>query len=285
MSPHTPLFQQYPFGALHKENGELSVIIYRLSAISVREFMVQLDLHYVDPRLVDLYDIDNVRGADTDFYVNLATEINAHRILDLGCGTGMLTRELAVEGREVIGIDPARTMLAYARRQPGAERVQWIEGDASALGTPEADLLIMTGNVAQVFLDDGEWVTTLRNIHTALRPGGYLAFESRNPDARAWEQWNREATYEQIETPHGPMECWLELVRVGNGRVRFEGHNIFTATGETLVAGSELRFRSLQELADSLTSAGFTVEHVYGDWHKGPLVSTSRIMVFVAHRN
>src|SRR5690348_3539467 len=118
---------------------------------------MKLDLHYVDPRLVELYDTDNPRGADTDFYVQLAAEIGARTIVDLGCGTGLLTRELAVDGRQVIGVDPAAAMLAYARRQPGAERVQWIEGDAGAIGAPAADLVVMTGNVAQVFLDDREW--------------------------------------------------------------------------------------------------------------------------------
>src|SRR5215213_7073939 len=142
---------------------------------------MQLDLHYVDPRLVDLYDTDNPRGADTDFYVRLAADLDARQILDLGCGTGLLTRELAVDGRRVVGVDPAPAMLAYARRHPGADRVQWVEGDASALGTSSADLVVMTGNVAQVFLDDDAWATTLRAIHAALRSGGHLAFESRNP--------------------------------------------------------------------------------------------------------
>lgn len=245
---------------------------------------MKLDQHYTDPRLVELYDRDNPRGADTDFYVQLAADLAAQRILDLGCGTGLLTRELAVADRQVVGVDPSSAMLAVARRQPGADRVQWVEGDSTALGTPEADLVVMTGNVAQVFLDDAEWAATLRAIYTALRSCGHLAFESRNPDDRAWERWNRDATFERIESPTGPMECWLELVGVGSGRVRFEGHNVFTGTGEVVVATSELRFRSLAELTDSLIDAGFTVEHVYGDWNHGPVSSTSRVMVFVARR-
>ncbi len=246
---------------------------------------MRLDEHYVDSRLVQLYDIENSRGADTDFYLGLAAELNAHRILDLGCGTGLLTRALATPSRQVVGVDPASAMLAFARWQPGTERVQWVEGDARVLGTPEADLLVMTGNVAQVFLDDAEWLATLAAIHAALRPSGYLAFESRNPEDRAWERWNRAATYEQFDSPNGPMESWLDLVRVGDGRVSFEGHNIFLSSGEVVVAKSELRFRSLEELTDTLTDTGFTVEHVYGDWEKGPLLSTSRVMIFVARRD
>jgi SAM-dependent methyltransferase len=246
--------------------------------------MVKLDQHYVDPRLVALYDRDNPRGADTEFYLHLAAELDARRIFDLGCGTGLLTRELAVNGREVIGIDPAPAMLVVAHAQPGAERVRWIKGDASALGTPEADLVVMTGNVAQVFLDDDEWDATLQAIYAALRPGGHLAFESRNPDDRAWERWHRDTTYERIDSPSGPMECWLELVSVGNGRVRIEGHNIFAATGEVVIASSELRFRTQHEVTASLISTGFTVERIYGDWERGPLTSASRVMVFVARR-
>jgi len=246
---------------------------------------MKLDQHYIDPRLVELYDHDNPRGADTYFYLRLAAGLDARRILDLGCGTGLLTRELAaVEGRYVTGVDPASAMLAIARRHPDAKRVQWVEGDASALGTPEADLVVMTGNVAQVFFGDAEWASTLRAIHTALRPGGHLAFESRNPDVRAWEHWTRDATYERIDSPFGPMECWLELIHVGNDRVHFAGHNIFTDTGEVVVASSELRFRSQAEMTDSLTNAGFTVEQVYGDWNDNPLTSASRVMIFIASR-
>ena len=69
--------------------------------------MTKLDLHYVDPRLVDLYDIENPHGPDTDFFIRLAADLKAQRILDLGCGTGLLTSQLAVDGRTVIGVDPS----------------------------------------------------------------------------------------------------------------------------------------------------------------------------------
>jgi ubiquinone/menaquinone biosynthesis C-methylase UbiE len=246
---------------------------------------MKLDVHYVDPRLVELYDRDNPRGEDTDLYLALASGLNAHRILDLGCGTGLLTCELAVEGRQIIGIDPSAAMLAVARKKPGAERVQWIQGDSSTLGKQEADLAIMTGNVAQVFLDDTEWDTTLHALYATLRSGGYLVFESRNPEAQAWKKWIRDETFEQLDTPFGPMECWMELVGVENGRVRLLGHNVFKSTGEDVVASSELRFRSKSELTDSLIHAGFIVEQVYGNWHSEPFTETSRVMVFVARRD
>lgn len=245
---------------------------------------MELDRHYLDPRLVDLYDIENPRGADTDFYLALAERLQARTILDLGCGTGLLTRELARPGRRVIGVDPSPAMLAYARRQPGAERIEWIAGDSSALGAPAADLTVMTGNVAQIFLDDAAWADTLRNLHAALRPGGHLAFESRNPADRAWERWNPADSRARIESPHGPVETWVELIAVAGSRVRFAGHNLFLATGERISASSELRFRSRDEIAGSLAEAGFSVEQVGGDWQGQPLTDASRAMVFVARR-
>ena len=241
---------------------------------------MKIDLDYVDPRFVALYDASNPRGMDYDFYLQLAADLEARAILDLGCGTGLLTRELATEGRRVTGVDPAPAMLDYAKRQPGAERVRWVEGDSGVLGAPGADLAIMTGNVAQVFLDDAVWAAGLRDLHAALRPGGRLAFESRNPDARAWEGWNRAATYERNDV----LECWMDVVSVEEGRVHLVGHNIFAGTDEDVVVNSTLRFRSRAELEETLQDAGFTVEHVYGDWQRGPVTPASRVMVFVVRR-
>lgn len=247
--------------------------------------MPELDRHYTDPRLVALYDAANPRGADTAFYLDLAAALNARRIVDLGCGTGLLTRALAeVEGRAVLGADPSPAMLAHARAQPGAERVHWIEGTSRALGAPGADLALMTGNVAQVFLDDADWAATLRDLHAALRPGGHLAFETRNPAAREWEGWTREETQTVTDTPHGPLEEWVDGVRQDGSFVHFEAHNVFLSTGEVVVIPSTLRFRDTGELHASLAAAGFATEHVYGDWQRGPVTDQSRVLVIVARR-
>jgi len=58
--------------------------------------------------------------------LELAGELGARLVIDLGCGTGLLTRALAGEGREVIGVDPSPAMLAVAQRGPGAGNVRWI---------------------------------------------------------------------------------------------------------------------------------------------------------------
>ena len=245
---------------------------------------MKLDTHYTDPRLVAIYDHDNPRGPDTDFYLSLIAEINPNRIIDLGCGTGTLTCEMALAGRYVFGVDPSTEMLAVARRKPGADQVQWLQGDATSLGRMEADLAILTGNVAQVFLEDIEWAEILHHLYLALRPGGYLAFESRNPLVRAWKQWGRDDTFKRIDTEFGRMKCWMEVVKVEKCRVHFVRHNVFEDTGEDVVVRSELRFRSKTELVRALVTSGFTIEKVYGDWYRGPFTQSSRVMVFVACR-
>ncbi|BDA63834.1 class I SAM-dependent methyltransferase [Actinomyces capricornis] len=144
-----------------------------------------------DPRIVDLYDQDNPDGPDHDYYRALADRVDARDILDLGCGTGILTVTLAAPGRRVVGADPSTAMLDHARRRPGAAAVTWVEGDSRALacGRHERfDLMILTGNAAQ-HIPDPEWQRTLHDLRHSCRDGAVLAFETRNPAARAWIGW------------------------------------------------------------------------------------------------
>jgi SAM-dependent methyltransferase len=239
-----------------------------------------------DPRLVAIYETVNAYdpGTQREFYSDLAAAIGAISIVDVGCGTGLITRELARQGYRMIGIDPAPAMIEVARRGDHGEMVRWICGGVSQIGRPGADLAMMSGHVAQFFLTDDEWSDALRSLHAALRPGGCLTFESRNPDAREWELWTRDARTTVNDPVAGPIETWSEGEALDAGIVSYTNHYVFSATGEDVVVSSRLRFRSLDELTRSLIVAGFAVEHVYGDWDRRPVGPATPELIVVARR-
>lgn len=233
-----------------------------------------------DRRLVALYDDDNPDGPDHDFYRALADESGARSVIDLGCGTGILTVTLAEPDRRVVGIDPSATMLDHARGRPGAAAVTWVHGDSRQLPETSVDLAVMTGNVAQ-HIGDEDWARTLLDLRGALRHGGTLAFESRNPAAEAWLGWtSTERTTRG--TAHGPLEEWSEAEEVAPGVVRLVASNRFTDTGETIVETVTLHFRTRSELERQLHAAGFAVTAVFGDWQRGPVVDSSAVLVVTA---
>ena len=242
---------------------------------------------YTDPRLVALYDLwGEPFRADLAFYLGLAAELSASSVVDIGCGTGLLACELAGRGHQVTGVDPSPAMLDVARRRPGGELVRWVEGDAARLEEAGADLALMTGHVAQVIADDQGWAWTLAAIRRALRPGGRLAFESRNPAAREWASWTPQASRRRFRHPAlGQVEVWYQLTGVRGDLVSSEVHYRFAASGDHLVSANRLRFRTRAELARSLAEAGFSVERVFGDWDRRPVGPERPELIFVAARS
>jgi SAM-dependent methyltransferase len=216
--------------------------------------------------------------------VQLATELRATSIIDVGCGTGLITRELARQGCVVTAVDPAPAMIAIARDRAGCDQVDWIVGGAERVGRPNADLAIMTGHVAQFFVTDDEWHAALQAVWAALRPGGRLAFESRNPDAREWERWTRDFSFVVDDPMAGRIETWSDVDEVRDGIVSYTNHYLFTSTGEELLSLGQLRFRTQHELSRSLLDAGFEVERVYGGWDHRPAGVMTRELIVIAVR-
>lgn len=222
------------------------------------------DAVFDDPRLAAIYDALDPDRSDLDAYVAMVDEFGARSVLDLGCGTGTFALMLAKRGIEVVGVDPAGASLDVARTKPGAERVTWIHGDASAMPASLAvDMVTMTANVAQVFLTDGDWLETLAAVRTALCPGGRLIFESRDPGRRAWEEWTEERTKTTTHIPGvGPVTEWVQVTDVEDDLVTFASPNVFEADGTVITSRSTLRFRSRGEIEESLVTVGFVVDEV-----------------------
>ncbi len=215
---------------------------------------------FAHPRLAEVYDAFDGPRDDLPAYLAIADELGAQRVLDVGCGTGCLAIQLAAAGRTVTGADPAAASLEVARAKDGGAAVTWIQADATSLPPVGADLAVMTGNVAQVFLSDQEWAQVLQAIGAALRPGGYLVFETRRPARRAWQDWATDPGPETHDVPgSGLVEQRREVTAVDLPLVSFRYTYTFLADGTVIASDSTLRFRSRQELEISLSAAGYRV--------------------------
>jgi ubiquinone/menaquinone biosynthesis C-methylase UbiE len=223
------------------------------------------DAIFAEPRLARIYDLWEGDRVDLPHYLSIVTELGAHSVLDVGCGTGNWACLLAERGFEVTGLDPAQASLDVAKTKPRAQRVRWIHGDVSSLPALAVDLATMTGNVSNVFLTEEEWSATLRGVHAALRPGGHLVFESVDPTGQPWLNWNRENTYVRRESPDaGAFESWLDVTRVDGDLVRTQRTYVFAVDGATMISDATRRYPPRAEIEDSLISAGYEVTDVRG---------------------
>lgn len=221
------------------------------------------DPFFEDPRLAQVYDLLHPGRPDLYAYLALAGDFGARQVLDIGCGTGTFACLLADHGFDVTAVDPAAASLDVARRKLSANRVGWHLGDTSEISGIEVDLATMTGNVAQVFLTDDAWSSTLQAAHDLLRPGGRLIFEVRNPEKGAWRGWTRERSYRCLDLPEvGRLETWTELTEVALPLVTFRHQFVFHRDGLTMTSDSTLRFREQSEIERSLVSAGYQVDEV-----------------------
>jgi SAM-dependent methyltransferase len=240
-----------------------------------------VDAVFEHPRLVAIYDALDPDRSDLEAYVAMAAEFGARHVLDVGCGTGTFALLLAERGVDVVGVDPAGGSLDVARAKPGAQRVRWLHGDATALPPLQVDLTTMTANVAQAIIDPVDWAATLRGIHAALRPGGRLVFETRDPARQGWLEWTRDASFTTTDIPGvGVVESWHDLTEVSGPLVGFRRTLVFAADGAVLTSDSTLRFRTHDEVETDLRTHGYVVDEVR-DAPDRP----GREFVFVARRS
>ena len=225
---------------------------------------------YNDPSLVQFYDLDNGWYDDTRFCLGMARD--GQRVLDLGCGTGLLAAALAERCR-VTGVDPAAAMLDVARQRAGGDRVTWVEGDARTIRLGEVfDFVVMTGHAFQVFLTDADQRAVCETIAAHLAPGGTFIFDSREPAREEWRQWTPERSRHVIRHAElGEVETWNDVAQdPDTGIVAYDTFYLVPATGQSWQARSHIRFASRPDIAARIREAGLSVDRWLGEWDGTP---------------
>ena len=145
-------------------------------------------------------------------YVKLTPE----RIVDLGCGTGFMTRALEARYKKarILGLDLAHGMAAHAKAQTGwRSRQSFAVGDAERLPLPDASVDLILSNLTIQWCGDLDAV--FREAKRVLKPGGLFMFTTLGPDTlkelrAAW----------RVVDGYTHVNAFMDMHDIGDGLVR-----------------------------------------------------------------
>ena len=144
------------------------------------------------------------------------------KILDFGCGIGLLTRELAkrFHNARITGVDVSADSLRIARQSFSEERVSFTQTTPSGLpeALPQFDLIVAAcvfHHIAPAMRD-----TVIRSLIERLVPGGRLVIFEHNPNNPLTRKAVRDCIFDQDAILLSPRECEKLLVSGGLSRVK-----------------------------------------------------------------
>lgn len=252
---------------------------------------------YQDPRLYQLE--HGGQRSDLAFYLAVAARARPQTVLELGCGTGRVTLELARAGYLVTALDAEPAMLEWLRHdllelpRTIVDRVRIRTGDARTFRDDERSFgsVIAPFNLLQ-HLDEAGLTDLLHNARAQLAESGRFACDLFAPlatDARV-----DDADFTGAERHPLPRNGGTLLV---DRRERYDrSERLLTTTircqalrPDGTLAGSELRRLCRRQwthdqLSQALAAADFAIEACHGDVDLTPYHPAAPRMMFIARR-
>jgi SAM-dependent methyltransferase len=194
---------------------------------------------------------------EVDFYVKLLNLPKGSRILDLGCGPGRHSVELARQEYQVTGVDISAGMLAEAQKAADHAdvAVEWIQADAVQFKSSkqyDAILCMLEAAIGFMGVNDDPLehdLAILSNISAALKLGGRFLLGASNA----------------FKTVRDYTQADVEDGRFDPVRMLYQGP-LTWATAEGAEQQVMVRVRTYfpTELTALLRQTGFAVEHIWG---------------------
>ena len=217
---------------------------------------------------------------EIDFILSITDIKSGGKILDMGCGDGRHSIELARRGFNVLGIDPSEVMIAAARVRAAGERMkpeflQMKGEDFQRVDEFDASICLFT-TLGQVD-DQEDNHRLLFNVAQSLRPGGYFIAELPQ---REWLESNLK-TSERF----GEGETYTEVERSYNQKLKLVTE-VFTQVSYNNQRTYLLLYRIFNqtEIKKLLEIAGFIDLDFYGGYEGIPLVEDCPTMVVSARK-
>ncbi|TMD42793.1 MAG: methyltransferase domain-containing protein [Chloroflexi bacterium] len=200
------------------------------------------------------------------------------RVLDLPCGQGRHSIELARRGYSVTGVDLSGYMLAVARERAEARGVdiRFLEGDMrEPLAGERFDLVLNLFTSFGYFADEPDDRRVATAAATMLDPGGRLLIElingervMKNFQEREWFTVGDAAVMERRWLDRGSRRMTVERTVDRNGGDATSVHVV--------------RLYGRQELVALLATAGFAQVRLFGDWDGSPATADALRIIAVA---
>lgn len=238
-------------------------------------------------------DWDARLAAEMPFIQEQLQEVDARRVLDAACGTGMHTIALAKRDYEMVGadfapgmIEKARSNAALANTDARAEFAVAGLGALEPLASPPFDAILCLGNSLPHIVDPAELEHVLYDFHVSLRPGGLLLVQNRNFDAvmRDRSRWMGPQSHREEERE------WL-FVRFydfePDGTITFNMVTLYREGAkdwEQTVTSTRLRPLREEMLVDALREAGFGKMDLYGNMEGAAFDRTDSPNLVIAAR-
>ena len=249
-----------------------------------------------DEKYVKTY-VDIVTPSITEMQSSFLIEklglMRKSNILDLACGQGRISLELARRGHSVLGCDYSEQFVATARSAARRERLdaRFIRRDMRSLTYEYEFDSVISIFTSFGYFDDADNVKVLTGISRALKPKGKLLIDINNAlgiistlskEGKKDSQTGRIAAIKETELSNGLKvkirEEWNPVT------MRWSMTRYWTENGKSRQYAIDVRLYTLPELKYLMESSGLRCEKVFGGFDGSAFNSDSKRLIIIASK-